>query len=82
MRHAIVSSEYHEKDSSRVREFCVGVGYAQRRQPGVSAPRPRPALRRSVSSIVHSGSVTPDPPISLGMSLNFGLPSRMGSTLS
>lgn len=40
--------------------------------------RHRPPRRRGR----YSASVIPEPPISLGMSLSFGLPSRIGSTLS
>ena len=42
---------------------------------GRTGARPAAALR-------HSGSVMPEPPISLGMSFIFGLPSRIGSTVS
>ena len=37
---------------------------------------------RSSQAAAYSGSNVPEPPISAGMSLNFGFPSRIGSTVS
>jgi len=59
---------------SRQRNRYLGSPWPEPAADGSSrSPRPR---RR------HSGIVSPLPPTSFGMSLNFGSPSRIGSTVS
>ncbi len=57
---------------------------APRTPPGACASHAswRLRLARSPDPAPYSGSVSPEPPNSLGKSLSFGRPSRMRSTVS
>ena len=63
------------------------IGFATRRLVQVRRRRCRRGCRRRSQaspepSFRYSADTTPDPPISLGMSFIFGLPSLMRSTVS
>ena len=73
------------QEAARQARHRQGPRLAARQEPdheGQSALSCGRGAGRALPAPTYSGRVCPEPPISAGMSLNFGLPSLIGSTLS
>lgn len=66
----------------RAPEPGSGTGPGQARRSNREGQGSRGARAAPIAARTHSGSATPEPPISAGRSFILGSPSRIGSTVS